>query len=1379
VVSSLRFRIEGDATENNWEWQQPHLPRLLPADSESELELHLAATEWHLDPAILIHSAEDIQSQRHWSEVFEPYEHQVRNLITFCRRAPVALIADDVGLGKTISAGLILSELMTRGKVRRALVLCPKLLLPQWTAELQSKFGIKAKHGVGVDLALLSHGKSEAVVTTYHSARNRMSDLLRGGFDMLILDEAHKLRNLYNQQDPPKIAVIIQEALRARNFKYVLMLTATPIHNRLWDLYSLVDLLATAKGHANPLGSEDDFDLTYIADSKWTARTLTRGRRDEFRRHVAQYMVRSRRADCQLSFPTRVVQTEGARGCAGEKALIAFIGEALDGLSPLLQTSVAQALMSSPHALVAQLENMVKNGTFRRRDLDRARAHVGTIEHTGKEKLLLKLIEQLALEKPDWRAVIFTGRKQTQNRIGRLLVDRFGSLAVGYIRGGEPRRNQEAISQYSESPPRVHVIVSTDAGAEGVNLQAGNVVVNYDLPWNPMILEQRIGRIQRLGSEFANVIVLNLVLRGSIEERIVKRLTSRLAMIADALGDIEGVLEALGDEDGVGIEKTIRDLVLNSLKGTDVSRALRLLEKSVERAKDIYEDEKAEVEKQLGRLDRMHKEGPRMPILHQLVPRLDEEEFTLRALRAEGGLVEQQSPTKWRLKRPGQAPAIVSFDDRREEEHADSYFGGLREGVYRSGRPAFEQLVGRWLDRASHCVVDLGVGSDDAVQAVAAAWARKLDGVEIVDLRLGGGESGFVGKVVVRAASSVAHDKYEKLVEVNLSPDGLDEMDLPTSPPEVDSADLHLEELGPEFEGVLRQCVGADPDIRGFSQFYEKRLEEELKHAGSDQQLQGLATASFTPHISTEAVAAQGVRFQVAVIDMDYTIDCKGPYTSQLRAIADASKLLESPAIGTCGITERLVPEDCLETCALTGIRAIEYLLVTSSRSGRRAIPNRSATCEETAQLLLDDEMGTSDVSGKVVDAELLRESVISGRRGLESEMQLCEFTGVWCLGDEALVSGVSGKRYRRDEARTGGRAPVIGHKSEFGQCAETGTWLLPNELGVSSVSGRTIDEGLLLNSEKDPARQGTEAETVQCDVSDRRLLSDEVGICAISDAYADLDLLVASERSGRLALPVHTSRCEKTGAVFLSDEVGMCSVSGERVDKDLLFASPISGAVAQRGYFVPCGVTGERVLPQELVECQVTGLMVIPSALRTCSLTGKRAIDRVMTQSAISGDWLVESSAVVSKTSGRKGLPSEVRTCTWDGLARLEDEGVPCELTGAWIGNEHLTPHQQLAPLSELMRTDSSGTEVEPDIREAVSCLAPADPLRKSKKLFMVMGPDRHCVAVVGATGGFLGVGSRVAGRLLTQQEVWTPEGATVVGKRKGNVWTLEKRVE
>jgi len=116
-----------------------------------------------------------------------------------------------------------------------------------------------------------------AIITTYHSARAHLDKMPEDRFDMLVLDEAHKLRNLYGVDPTPQVAKVFQRALQQRRFRYVLMLTATPIQNRLWDLYSLVDLLTVARGHENPFGSEGMFARRFIADKKETARVLKAG----------------------------------------------------------------------------------------------------------------------------------------------------------------------------------------------------------------------------------------------------------------------------------------------------------------------------------------------------------------------------------------------------------------------------------------------------------------------------------------------------------------------------------------------------------------------------------------------------------------------------------------------------------------------------------------------------------------------------------------------------------------------------------------------------------------------------------------------------------------------------------------------------------------------------------------------------------------------------------------------------------------------------------------------------------------------------------------------------------------------------------------------
>ena len=135
----------------------------------------------------------------------EPYHHQVTNLITFCRRLPVTLLADDVGLGKTISAGLIISELISRSRLSKILIVCPKLLGPQWQEELLTKFNLPSQIATGKDLIEADLQETGAVITTYHSARLHLDSIPQDRFQMLVLDEAHKLRNLYGVETPHRL----------------------------------------------------------------------------------------------------------------------------------------------------------------------------------------------------------------------------------------------------------------------------------------------------------------------------------------------------------------------------------------------------------------------------------------------------------------------------------------------------------------------------------------------------------------------------------------------------------------------------------------------------------------------------------------------------------------------------------------------------------------------------------------------------------------------------------------------------------------------------------------------------------------------------------------------------------------------------------------------------------------------------------------------------------------------------------------------------------------------------------------------------------------------------------------------------------------------
>src|SRR3954468_24045660 len=156
------------------EFQTKILRRTVVPD---EYQVYRAALEWDLTDPIVIETRKDLKSEKRWRDQLEPYHHQVTNLITFCRRLPVTLLADDVGLGKTISAGLVVSELVSRARVSKVLIVCPKLLGPQWKEELETKFDIPAEIAIGKKLLTAEPEETGAVITTYASARLHLDRL--------------------------------------------------------------------------------------------------------------------------------------------------------------------------------------------------------------------------------------------------------------------------------------------------------------------------------------------------------------------------------------------------------------------------------------------------------------------------------------------------------------------------------------------------------------------------------------------------------------------------------------------------------------------------------------------------------------------------------------------------------------------------------------------------------------------------------------------------------------------------------------------------------------------------------------------------------------------------------------------------------------------------------------------------------------------------------------------------------------------------------------------------------------------------------------------------------------------------------------------------
>jgi superfamily II DNA or RNA helicase len=1101
-----------------------------------EYRVYRAGLEWDLVDPIIIESSDDFKSTKRWRDQLTPYHHQVTNLITFCQRLPVALLADDVGLGKTISAGLIVSELMSRARLQKVLVVCPKLLGPQWKEELESKFDIPAEIATGKALIEAKPDEIGAVVTTYNSARLYLDAITDDRFQMLILDEAHKLRNLYGVEKTPQVAKKFRKALEDRRFRFVLMLTATPIQNRLWDIYSLVDLLTVARGHVNPFGSEGMFARRFIADNKHQARQLKLEAREEFRSTVYGYMSRVRRGDAKLYFPDRVVQMHRVDPTAAELGLINAIAKPLQKLNRLAQISILQALTSSPDALMAQLINMARNGTVPADLATTVKAIVTTMPPSTKLLGLWRLVEQLTKENPKrWRLVVFTGRRETQTTIQAFLEDR--GLKVGIINGDSGERNQETIGRFRQNPPACRVIVSTEAGSEGVNLQVANVLVNYDLPWNPMIVEQRIGRIQRLASEHAHVSIFNIMLRGTFEEYIVGRLMEKLQMAAHAIGDIEALLEgtdiADGNEDGrKSFEDRLLELVVAALAGKNVEEETRLTETSIEEAKAELEREEATINAMLGSMDGGEYVGPRTPTLPRAIRSMEPRDFTLAGLQTVGVRLTPTPPDLYLAEQNG-AREYIRFD-----EHS---VANVKSTLYAPGSAAFQRLVRQIIATGIHQIDDLdhdpAKGSEQTAREWVEGFGAKLKSIELSEVR-----RSFEGSALLRVRATVAHDSYERLVEVSCSREehrgatGRSAMaPLPKTIEDPAALGLDIQKL--------TDAASLDDAISEFSRFYLERREQEMRAADGDERKRKKLQDEFTPRLEVTLVGLQGSLYREIKVLARYSFDSEAGYVSLLTVVPHNGDMIEAPQLRLCSRSGRTVPSSCLAKCGITGAEVLRHLLVNSDISGRLALPEYTTVCSLSGMRVLKDEVEASSVSGKLVASALLRTSALSGNRAEPEYFGHCASTKAEVLDTELATSEISGKRYRVDEQMRSAVSGKTGHKQEFVFCRATHQPIALAEAEQCEVTGNLVRPGILEN----------------CEVTGKRVLPSELERCAATGKRALRRLLVTSSLSqvriledaairssaGKFCAPAESRTCFWSGRKSHPDDLRSCALTG------------------------------------------------------------------------------------------------------------------------------------------------------------------------------------------------------------------------------------------
>jgi SNF2 family DNA or RNA helicase len=507
----------------------------------------------------------------------ELLEHQIRTAKTVLRRfRGRALLCDEVGLGKTIEAGLILSELRLRGLVRSVLVLVPPSLIEQWQGEMRRKFSLELiSHD---DPTFRQHGTAawnefEQIIASMHTAKREphRSAILARQWDMIIVDEAHHLRNRTTQLW--RFASELQK-------QFVLLLTATPVQNNLEELFNLVTLLEPGL-----LSTARRFQRQFVdRRDKLTPRNV-----DELHALLSEVMVRNRRSTVGLQFTRRWAKTERLALTPAEQALYDDVtqfvrhhlrtGKDKGALSRMALITLQMALGSSSQAAAGTLQRLSEHTTLPATERDRL-AELADRARKQAESTKVNRLLALLQEFPD-KMVLFTQFRATQD----LLHDRLKQAGheVAVFHGGLSRLEKESAIQRFRGPARL--LLATESGSEGRNLQFAHAVCNFDLPWNPMKIEQRIGRLSRIGQTH-DVYVFNLVAAGTVEAAVLHLLEAKLSLFELVIGEIDMILSNLDEERE--FQDVIADLWAESPDADEFSRRMEELGNRLLAAKEAY-----------------------------------------------------------------------------------------------------------------------------------------------------------------------------------------------------------------------------------------------------------------------------------------------------------------------------------------------------------------------------------------------------------------------------------------------------------------------------------------------------------------------------------------------------------------------------------------------------------------------------------------------------------------------------------------------------------------------------------------------------------------------------------------------------------------------
>lgn len=585
--------------------------------------------------------------------------HQI-DAAYFAFRSPFskgAILADEVGLGKTIEAGIVLSQKWAERK-KKLLIICPANLRKQWSQELSDKFFIdsiileSASFNKAIKAGNLNpfHQKEAIVICSYPFARSKAPYLEQTNWDLVVMDEAHRLRNVYKKSH--KTGNAIKNALK--DYKKIL-LTATPLQNSLLELFGLVSLIdeyvfgdiRSFKTQFSRLTGDDNFDDLKERLSPVCQRTL--------RRQVTEY----------VKYTNRIAITEEYFPRPDEAELYVLVTNylrkpelyALPNSQRQLMTLILRKLLaSSTYAISGTLEKLgnklqdIVDGQeaeeeeiefkenlaedyetygeleeewdeeseekiwYAPHEIEGMKEEIAEIrkmeslaksidENSKGEKLITALekgfekLEELGAAK---KAIIFTESRRTQDYLKEVLdANGYGGKIVLFNGSNTDTRSKEVYKEWLERHKNTNrisgsrtsdkraaiveefrergtIMIATEAAAEGINLQFCSLVVNYDLPWNPQRIEQRIGRCHRFGQKFDVVVVNFLNRKNAADVRVFELLSLKFKLFEGVFGASDEVLGSI--ESGVDFEKRIAEIYQTCRSESEIQGAFDQLQ---------------------------------------------------------------------------------------------------------------------------------------------------------------------------------------------------------------------------------------------------------------------------------------------------------------------------------------------------------------------------------------------------------------------------------------------------------------------------------------------------------------------------------------------------------------------------------------------------------------------------------------------------------------------------------------------------------------------------------------------------------------------------------------------------------------------------------